>query len=108
MAEGLDRDGAFQLGVDAVEEIEVELGGDAGRVVIGAGEHLHVLDAVHADQEVGADAERFLHGAQEIDGGAGDQVADRGAGEEAELHRVRDLGRQRDRLHEVRLDRVEG
>ena len=39
VAEGLDRDVAVQLGVDPVEEVEVERGGDAGGIVIGAQQH---------------------------------------------------------------------
>jgi hypothetical protein len=34
--EGIDRHVGVEIGIDAIEQIEVERGGDAGRVVIAA------------------------------------------------------------------------
>jgi hypothetical protein len=59
------------------------------------------LDPVHADQQPGAFAERILHRAQQIGGGAGDQIADRRAGKEAELGRGGDFAGSSNRLHEI-------
>ena len=49
---------AAQQAVEVVQQVEVEGGGDAGRIVIGADQRLFVLDPVHADQQVGALAQR--------------------------------------------------
>src|SRR3546814_7114856 len=50
MAEILDRDITAEFAVDAFEEIEVERRGHPRRIIIGAFENRHILDAVDADQ----------------------------------------------------------
>ena len=58
VAEGVERDVAVELAVDPLEQVEVELGGDAFRVVIGRDQPLDRLDPVHADQQPRAGAEQ--------------------------------------------------
>ena len=64
VAEGVDRDVAVQLAVDACEQVEVEGGGDAGRVVIGGDQPVDGLHPVHADQQLRADAEQVCGSAR--------------------------------------------
>ena len=50
--EGVDVEVGAELAVDDVQDVAVELGGDARRVVVGGLEHRRVLDEVGAQQEV--------------------------------------------------------
>ena len=59
VAEGIDRNVAVELAIDPFEQVEIERGGDAFRVVIGGDQPLDRLDPVHADQQPRADAERL-------------------------------------------------
>ena len=62
---------------------------------------------VEADEQPGAGAEGAAHGAQQVDAGGRDQIADRRAGKEAELGRVRDRGGEIEPAHEIGLDRMD-
>ncbi len=67
VAEMLDRDGAAELAVDAVEQVEVEGGRHAGGIVIGGDEDVLSLDPVDADQQHRARAAEVVgHGAQQV------------------------------------------
>jgi hypothetical protein len=90
VAQPVERERPAELAVDPPREVEVEFGGDALRVVVGGLEHGDVLDEVHADQQLRIPAERQAHRAQQVDRGARDHVADRRAGEEAELGQAGD------------------
>src|SRR5690606_18600819 len=72
---------AAELAVDPVEEVQVEPGGDAGRVVIGGFEREAVLDEVDPDEEPAAGPRRLSGVEQERGGLASAEVADRRAGE---------------------------
>ena len=96
VGEGVDRDVGAKLAVDAVEQVEVELGGHALGVVIGGDQPVDRLDPVHADQQLRAGAEDVAEMAQQVGRAARHEIADRRAGEEAESLEPGDLGRQRD------------
>ena len=49
--EGVEIEIAAELAVDAAQQVQVEVGGDALRIVIGGFEHRPVLPQVRADQE---------------------------------------------------------
>jgi hypothetical protein len=61
------------------------------RVVIGRDQDVGRLDPVHADQQPRALAQPVAHRAEQIDRVPGVHVADRRAGEEAELGEPGDL-----------------
>ena len=94
VAEGVERDVAVELAVDALEQVEVELGGHALRVVIGGDQALDRLHPVHADQQLRAGAEQAAELAQQVGRAPRHEIADGRAGEEAELGQVGDSGRQ--------------
>ena len=50
--EGVDVEVGAELAVDDVQDVAVELGRDARRVVVGGLEHRRVLDEVGAEQQV--------------------------------------------------------
>ena len=58
MLELLGLEIAAQFSVDAPEQVEVELGRDAGGVVVGRFDHGDVFLQVHTDQQAAADASR--------------------------------------------------
>ena len=90
MAEGVDRDVAVELAVDAREEVQVELGGHAFGIVIGGDQPLDRLDPVHPDQQLRAGAEQRAELAQQVGRAPRDEIADGRAGEEAELGQMLD------------------
>ena len=87
-------DVAVELAVDAVEEVEGELGRHAFRVVVGGDQPLDPLDPVHADQQPRARAEQRAELAQEVGRAPRHEIADRRAGEEAEPRQMLDAARQ--------------
>src|SRR5262249_56409337 len=54
VAEAVEIEIGAELAVDAAQQVEIEGGGDAGRIVIGGLEHPLVLDEIDADDEVRA------------------------------------------------------
>src|SRR3546814_2491245 len=106
MAEILDRDITAEFAVDAFEEIEVERRGHPRRIIIGAFENRHILDAVDADQHQRPVAERRAPGAQEIDRGARDHIPDRRSREKAEFRERADFARQLDALGDRKSTRL--
>ncbi len=76
-----------QFAVDDVEDVPVELGGDPGRVVVGADEASGVLDEVGAEEEEVTVVHGGADAAEEPDPLGGRHVADRPAeeGDEAPL-----------------------
>ena len=86
------RDGAVEFPVHPLDEVEVERRRDALGVVIGRDQALDRLDPIHADQQARAGAEQRAEMPQQVGRAAGNEIADRRAGEEAELGHRRDLG----------------
>ena len=101
--EGVELEGAAQFAIDAHQQIEIELGGDAGRVVIGGVEHLYRLDQIDADDQRRARAQDAAGIAQERRRFVRLEIADGGARKEANPHGrgLRRL-RQRELLGDVR------
>ena len=108
VAEGVDRDGAVQLAVDPVEQVAVERRRHALRIVIGGDQHLAGLGPVHADQQHRAFAQRAPHRAQQVGRHGGRHVADGRAGEESQFGGIRHHRGQRQRAHEIALQRMDG
>src|SRR5581483_10563653 len=81
--EGVELERAAELAIDALEQVAVELGGNARLVVISGGEHLASLDQIDADDQHGASAEDFCRVAQERRRFIWLEIADGRAGEEA-------------------------
>ena len=94
VAEGVDRHVAVELAVDPLEQVEVERGGDALRIVISGDQPLDRLHPVHPDQQLRADAEQVAEMAQQVGRGAGHEIADGRARKEAELGQGGDLRRE--------------
>ena len=69
------------------KQIEVELGGDALRFVVGGHQPLDGLHAVHADQQLRAGAEQRAELAQKVGRTPRHEIADGRAREETELGR---------------------
>ena len=92
--EQVGREVGVELAVEHVQDVAVELGGHAVRVVVGRLQRVDVLDQVGAEQEVVAGGEEPGERAQEAPAGAGREVADRAAEEgdhaRAAGHRSRD------------------
>ena len=105
MPQGIDRNGAIKLAVDAMGQIAVECRGHACGIVIGGFQHRHILDQIHADQQHRIAAQRCPHGPQQIDRGSRHHITDGGTRKEAQLEQIGHNRRQDHRLHEVRLDR---
>ena len=101
MAEGVDRDVAVELAVDALEQVEVELGGDALGIVIGGDQPLDRLDPVHADQELGAGAEQARKWRSRSVALHGTKLPIVEPGKKPSLGRSRDLGREAERPGEI-------
>ena len=102
--ERVDVEVGVELTIDHVEHVLVELGGDAGRVVVGGLERRHVLDQVEAEQEpvarlyglahAGEEGRRLVVGSQVADGAAeedGEPRAGVGGGQRPE--RIEEVGR---------------
>ncbi len=92
------------------QQIQIEGGGDAGRVVIGRVQHGFVLHQIDADDQHRAGPEDFAGVADEAARVLGLEIADGGAGEEAGARAGQHVGGQVERLHEIGGDRdhVEG
>ena len=90
VAKGVDWDVAFELSVDPLQQVEVEGGCHAFRIVIGSDEALDRLHPVHADQQLRATAEQVAESAQQVRRAARHEIADRRSWEEAELGRACD------------------
>src|SRR5262245_52643960 len=108
--EGADVEGAGQLAVDAVEQIEVERRGDAARVVVGHVKPARVLFEVHADDQVSVGRQAVAERLQKAHGLGGGEIADGRAWEEPRLGPPREILRERHGPGEVADDRphVEG
>ena len=74
--------------------LRLNCGGDAFGIVIGGDQPLDRLHPVHADQQLRAGAEQVAEMAQQVGRAARHEIADRRAGEEAELGQVRDACRE--------------
>ena len=82
MAPGAQVEVRPQLAIDALQQVEVEGGGDPGGIVIGRIQHGRCLFQIHTDQEQAAGADQLGHHGQEVGGPVRVEVADAGAGEE--------------------------
>ena len=105
MAEGIKRNVAVELAVDARQDVELELGGNALRVVVSSDQPLYPLHAVHADQQLRARAQHRAELAKQVGRARRDEIADGRAGEEAELGALLDSTGQRKWPREVGDDR---
>ena len=85
--------------------LRLNVGGDAGGVVVGGVEDARVLHQVDADDQVGAAAEHAAGVAQERAGLVRLEIADGRSGKETGMRHSGDRRRQRERLREVGLDR---
>ena len=56
VAEAVEAEVAAQLAVNAGQQVQVEVAGDAGRVVVGGVQQVRVFLQVHADQDAAAGA----------------------------------------------------
>src|SRR5690242_21470057 len=81
---------AAELTVDAYQYVEIEAGGDAGRIVIGPVEHALVLLQVGADDHVRSRAQDLRCAPQEAAGFVRFEIADRRAREKADLRHLGD------------------
>ena len=97
-----------ELAVDARQQIEIELRGDALRVVVGLLQDLRVLHQIDADDEGRAAAEDAAGVAQERRRLVRLEIADGRAREESGARQLRDRGRQIERLAEIGGDRKHG
>ena len=82
MAPGAEVEVRPQLAIDALQQVEVEGGGNPGGIVIGRIQHGRCLFQIDADQEQAAGADQLGHHGQEVGGPVRVEVADAGAGEE--------------------------
>ncbi len=94
VAELCRREVGVQLAVDAMQEVEVELGGDAFAVVVGGQQDVELLAQVDADDGGALPAGMAPHLPQEGRGLGGVEIADGGAGEEADAAGPGQLVRQ--------------
>ena len=96
---------AAQFAVDAVQQVAVEGGGNAGGIIIGGLQRGHALAGarcqIEADHQPAFRPEQAGKAAQQIDGRAGGQVADGGAGEEPQLRQRGHKRRQRKTAGEI-------
>jgi hypothetical protein len=81
-----------QFAVDDVQHVAVELGGDAGRVVVGGNQHVRRLHQVGAEEQPLARIQFGAQVVQELGAFGGHQVAD---GSAEERHQPGAAGRQR-------------
>jgi hypothetical protein len=100
-------DVAVQLAGDAHQEVLVELGGDAGPVVVGGVEYGGVLGDVDADEQAAAGAYRGAHLREEANGRVGLEIAEAGAGEEGNLVGCGQVVGQAELVGEVDADGVD-
>src|SRR5690606_41097908 len=82
-------DVAVQLVADALQQVEVEGGGDVGAVVVGRFQHGLVLHQVDPDQQTATGRQDLVQVVQQLAGLPGGEIADAGAGKEHQ--RVMDL-----------------
>src|SRR5580658_470132 len=82
--ERLEIDVGVKLAVDARQEIEIEFGGHARGIVVGAAKRVLVLDQVDTDQEQRTGAEHQPDMAEKAKRFIGLEIADGRAGEEAD------------------------
>ena len=101
VTKSIDGDVAIELAIDPFEQVQIERGGDAFRVVVGGDQPVDRLDPVHADQKPRTDTEELAEIAQQIGRRARHEIADGRARKESELGQIRDLGRQVERPGEV-------
>src|SRR5512142_3380346 len=87
MLEGIQPESAPKLAVDAREQIEIEFGGHARGVIVGGVEHLHRLDQVDADNQLGAASEDVRGIAQESRCLMRLEIADGRTGEKPDAYR---------------------
>ena len=92
---------AVELAVDSLEQVEVELGGDAFGIVVGGEQPLDRLHPVHPDQQLRAGAEQRAELPQQIGRAPRHEIADGRAGEEAELGQMLETAGKRERPREV-------
>ena len=78
-----------------VKEVEIELGRDAFRVVIGGDQPLDRLYPIHPDQQLRPGPEQGAELAQQVGRAPRHEIADGRAGEEAELRQLIDARRAR-------------
>ena len=69
----------LELAVDHIQDVAVELGRDAGGVVVGGFDHGGVLDEIRSEEKAIVGTENAGDVAQQRAPGAGREVADRAA-----------------------------
>ena len=88
------------------QHVEVELGRDTGRVVVGGFEHTHVLAQVHADEQGAVVLHQPTHARQQVERLRAVEIADRRPGVEDQAMRGRQICRQVDALRQVAGQRL--
>ena len=101
VTEGVAGNVAIELAVDARKEVEIELGRDAFRVVVGGDQSFDRFYAIHPDQELRSRAEQGAELAEQVGRAPRDEVADGRTGEEAEFRQLIDAAGQGERPREV-------
>jgi hypothetical protein len=99
--ERVEGDVAVELAVDPLKQVEVELGRNPFRLVIGREQALRRLHPVHADQQLRAGAEQAAELAQQVGRAPRHEIADGRAGEEAELRKRGDFSWEFERAGKV-------
>src|SRR5450759_4966601 len=94
MLETVELESGADLAIDAHQQIEIELGGDALGVVIGGVENVRRLDQIGADDQRRARPKNMRGIAQELRRLKRLEIADGGAREKSDAHRRR-LGLRR-------------
>src|SRR5664280_88516 len=85
--ERIELEGGAELAIDAHQQIEIELGGDALGVVIGGVEHVHRFDEIGADDQRRARPKNMRGVAQKRRRLARLEIADGRAREKSDAHR---------------------
>ena len=104
VAEAVEIEVAVELTIDAGEQVEIEGGRHSRRIVVGRQQRAQVLLEVDADDQSAAGGERVAQDGEQAAGFDGGQVADRGAGKEAGLRSLADVGGEGDWPREVADD----
>src|SRR5687767_9412965 len=106
MAERVERNITVQLAVDATEQIQVEFGSDAFRIVISGDQPADLLYPVHSNQQLGTGAEGSTEMAKQVGCAPLYEISDCRAGKESQPRHAIDRRRKLDILGEIGLYRM--
>src|SRR4029079_7432695 len=108
MHEGGNVEIAAEFAVDANQDVEIELRGDAGSIVIGVVKYALVLFEIDTDDHLRAFAQNLPRAAQERARLVRLEIAERRSRKEPDLGHPFDLGGQGERRGEVGGNRING